>query len=127
VNINITIRESHLETLVRTSGKTKPYILQSLLDVINETVKYYSTSIKKNSIVYARSIDHRPYSRVLVHKPSKIKLRYSMFWAEHEKQNLQVMVKIPQSRYPKKPYTDKEIKDMFFTDQINQMLMNENK
>jgi len=120
--INLRIRESELDVLMRVSGKSKAFILQSLIDTANTIIEQYGSRIKESSMYKISGYNgEKPYSNVRVHKLSKVKLRYSMF---RQGDNIECMVKQIRSRYPNKPYTEQEIADMFYTECIEQELMN---
>jgi hypothetical protein len=116
------IRESDIETLCRTSGNSKATVLQHIMDTIHSIEMQYKSRIRKQDIISVQDRGELPFARVRVYKPSKIRLRYSMFYNKHSENELWCMVKTIRSRYPAKPYTDQQIKDMYFAEQMEKVL-----
>ena len=117
----ILIRDSELDTLIRVSGLNKTQVLHQLLETFEELHRQYPLRIKKQDFLSIQSREERPFGMVRVHKPSKIKIRYSMF-ININSGEMQCMAKFVRSNYPYIHYDCDQIRHDFLTDAMKDIL-----
>ena len=123
--IKLQFRGSDLELASLFTGMTKNHILYYVMLTAREIEGQYFGQITDFHGWRGDGYEKGKYFyRVRVLKPKDKKgkglpLRYTMFYFNSE---LCVQVKTARSSYPKKTYTEKEIVDAYYTDEIEDML-----